>query len=108
MRRLHAGARDVVRRATEAGVAVYAGTDAGGGIAHGRIADEVLALHAAGHPDALGAASWRARDWLGRPGLTPGAPADLVVYPEDPRTDPDVLHRPTLVMLRGRVVAGRG
>ncbi|WP_214406802.1 amidohydrolase family protein [Pseudonocardia lacus] len=108
MRELHAGARDVVRRAVEAGVAVYAGTDAGGVIAHGRIADEVAALHAAGHPDALGAASWAAREWLGRPGLVPGAPADLVVYPADPRTDPEVLHRPTLIMLRGRVVPARG
>nr|MDQ2710052.1 amidohydrolase family protein [Actinomycetota bacterium] len=48
MRELHAGAHDVVRRAVAAGVAVYAGTDAGGGIAHGRIADEVAALRAAG------------------------------------------------------------
>ena len=107
MRELHAGARDVVRRATEAGVPVFAGTDAGGGIAHGRIVDEVAALHAAGHPDALGAASWAARDWLGRPGLDPGSPADLVVYPSDPRADPDVLRRPALVMLRGRIHGGR-
>ncbi|MBW0117101.1 amidohydrolase family protein, partial [Pseudonocardia abyssalis] len=49
MRQLHAGAHDVVRRAVEAGVPVFAGTDAGGGIAHGRIADEVRALAAAGH-----------------------------------------------------------
>ncbi len=107
MRELHAGARDVVRRAVEAGVPVFAGTDAGGGIAHGRIVDEVAALHAAGHPDALGAASWAARDWLGRPGLDPGSPADLVVYPSDPRTDPEVLRRPALVMLRGRIHPGR-
>jgi imidazolonepropionase-like amidohydrolase len=106
MRRLQAGAADVVRRACEAGVAVYAGTDAGGTIAHGRIVDEVLALHAAGHPDALGAASWAAREWLGRPALTPGHPADLIVYPDDPRADPTVLRRPTLVMLRGRVHLG--
>jgi imidazolonepropionase-like amidohydrolase len=102
MRALHAGARDVVRRAAQAGVAVYAGTDAGGGIAHGRIADEVAALHAAGVPDALGAASWRARAWLGRPAVEPGAPADLVVYRDDPRTDPATLRHPELVLLRGR------
>ncbi|MGI5128979.1 amidohydrolase family protein [Pseudonocardia sp. CA-107938] len=105
---LHAGARDVVRRAVEAGVPVYAGTDAGGGIAHGRIADEVLALHAAGHPDALGAASWSARAWLGKPLLDAGAPADLAVYREDPRRHPEVLHEPALVMLRGRPVDGSG
>jgi len=102
MRELHAGARDVVRRAAQAGVAVYAGTDAGGGIRHGRIADEVAALHAAGVPDALGAASWRARAWLGRPAVEVGAPADLVVYRDDPRADPAALRHPELVLLRGR------
>ncbi|MDN5749760.1 MAG: amidohydrolase family protein [Pseudonocardia sp.] len=105
MRRLHAGAHDVVRRAVEAGVPVYAGTDAGGGIAHGRIADEVRALHAAGHTDALGAASWNARSWLGRPAPHPGVPADLVVYRTDPRTDLAALDDPALIMLRGRIFA---
>jgi imidazolonepropionase-like amidohydrolase len=106
MRQLHAGAGDMVRRAVEAGVPVYAGTDAGGGIDHGRIADEVIALHRAGMSaaDALGAASWAAREWLGRPGLEPGARADLVVYRSDPRADLSVLHDPAVVMLRGRQV----
>lgn len=106
LRELHAGAPDVVRRAVRAGVAVYAGTDAGGGIAHGRIADEVAALHAAGMSGeaALGAASWAARDWLGRPGLSPGDPADLVVYAEDPRADVRVLRSAALIVLRGRPV----
>ncbi len=102
MRQLHAGSREVVRRAVEAGVPVYAGTDAGGGIQHGRIVDEVLELRAAGHPDALGAASWAARQWLGRPTLEPGALADLLVYSDDPRVDPARLRQPRLIMLRGR------
>jgi imidazolonepropionase-like amidohydrolase len=106
MRKLHAEARGVVRRAAEAGVPVFAGTDAGGGIRHGRIADEVAALYAAGVPDALGAASWAARAWLGRPGVELGAPADLVVYRDDPRTDPGALRRPELVLLRGRPYRG--
>ncbi|MCX6465532.1 MAG: amidohydrolase family protein [Pseudonocardiales bacterium] len=105
MRALHAGAHDVVRRATEAGVPVYAGTDAGGGIAHGRIADEIRALAAAGHPAPLGAASWAARSWLGRPAPHPGVLADLVVYRSDPRTDLAVLDHPALILLRGRLVA---
>ena len=104
MRDLHRTAGDVVRRAVEAGVKVFAGTDAGGGIRHGRIADEIAALAAAGHPDPLGAASWAAREWLGRPVLTPGAPADLVVYRGDPRTDLTALRDPALIVLRGRVV----
>ncbi|CQA12004.1 Probable amidohydrolase [Mycobacteroides abscessus] len=53
--------------------------------------------------DALGAASWRARSWLGRPGLEHGAPADLLGYRADPRTGPGVLSRPDLVMLRGQI-----
>jgi len=108
MRELHRGARETVRRAHEAGVPIYAGSDAGGGIAHGRIVDEVVALHAAGlsAAEALGAASWQAREWLGRPGLRVGARADLAVYRTDPRTDLDVLREPALVLLRGRVVRG--
>jgi imidazolonepropionase-like amidohydrolase len=108
MRSLHAGSRDVVRRAVEAGVPVYAGTDAGGGIAHGRIVDEIAALHAAGHRDAVGAASWAAREWLGRPGLVAGAPADLIVYSDDPRADPDAMRQPLLVLLRGRLIPAAG
>jgi imidazolonepropionase-like amidohydrolase len=110
MRELYRTADDVVRRAVEAGVAVYAGTDAGGGIAHGRIADEIAALSRAGMSPAaaLGAASWAARDWLGRPGLSPGERADLVVFPTDPRVDLGVLAAPTHVLLRGRPVGRLG
>jgi imidazolonepropionase-like amidohydrolase len=70
------------------------------------IADEVAELVKAGIPavDALAAASWGGRAWLGRPGLTEGAPADLVVYDRDPRQDIRVLAAPRRVVLRGRVV----
>jgi imidazolonepropionase-like amidohydrolase len=107
MRRLYANSGAVVRAAYEAGVPVYAGTDAGGGITHGVIADEVRALHASGLPAdaALAAASWSARAWLGLPCIEEGAPADVVVYDADPRTDLDVLARPQRMVLRGRVVA---
>jgi imidazolonepropionase-like amidohydrolase len=101
---LHEGASGIVGKAVEAGVPVYAGTDAGGSITHGRIADEVAALQAAGHPDALGAASWTAREWLGRPSLQAGHPGDLVVYRQDPRVDLSVLREPALVLLRGTPV----
>ncbi|SNS06576.1 Imidazolonepropionase [Geodermatophilus pulveris] len=107
IRRLHASSGAVVRAAFDAGVPVFAGTDAGGGIDHGRIADEVRALHAAGIPAeaALAAASWSARSWLGLPGIEDGAPADVVVYDADPRADLDTLARPQRIVLRGRVVA---
>jgi imidazolonepropionase-like amidohydrolase len=105
-RRLHAGARDRVRSAYEAGVGVYAGSDAGGGVRHGRLVDEILALHAAGLPAeaALAAASWSARIWLGLPDLTEGAPADVTAYAADPRTDLTTLHHPTRMILRGALV----
>ena len=107
MRRLHGSSGAVVRAAYDAGVPVFAGTDAGGGIAHGLIGDEVRALHEAGLPAeaALGAASWAARSWLGLPCIEEGAPADVVVYDADPRADLDVLARPARMILRGRVVA---
>jgi imidazolonepropionase-like amidohydrolase len=106
MRRLYAGSGAVVRAAYEAGVPVFAGTDAGGGIDHGLVADEIRALHAAGLPAeaALAAGSWAARSWLGLPGIEEGAPADLVVYATDPRADLDSLQRPQRTVLRGRVV----
>jgi imidazolonepropionase-like amidohydrolase len=106
MRRLHARRYATVRAAYDAGVPVYVGTDAGGTIAHGLVADEVAELVRAGIParDALAAASWGGREWLGRPGLTEGAPADLVVYDHDPRQDVRVLAAPRRVVLRGRVV----
>jgi len=102
MLELHRTARDTVGKALDAGVPVFAGTDAGGGIRHGRIADEVEALRQAGHPDAVGAACWSARRWLGRPLLEPGAPADLVVLREDPRENPAALVDPALVLLGGK------
>lgn len=92
--------------ACEAGIAIYAGTDAGSMVAHGRIADEIEALKGIGMSptEALGAASWTARAWLGRPGLEHGASADLVCYAEDPRSGAEALNLPDVVILRGRVV----
>jgi len=57
--------------------------------------------------DALGAASWRARPWLGRPGgnLDEGDPADFVVYDANPLDDLGVLTHPKRIVLRGTVVA---
>ncbi|GAA0721820.1 amidohydrolase family protein [Dactylosporangium roseum] len=97
----------VVRAAHEAGVPIYVGSDAGGGINHGLAAEEMLLLHreAGLSPlDVLRAGSWGARAWLGFPGLVEGGLADLVVYAEDPRTDLTTLLRPERIVLRGRVV----
>ena len=96
----------VVRAAHEAGVPIYVGTDAGGSIRHGQAAEEMLLLQEAGLPAAevLASASWRAREWLGFPGLVEGGLADLVIYPTDPRADLAVVRYPERIVLRGRVI----
>ncbi|WCD85767.1 hypothetical protein KPP03845_102105 [Streptomyces xanthophaeus] len=107
MRRLHERRYDTVRAAHDAGIAVYVGTDAGGSLPHGLVAAEVAELVKAGIPalDALSATAWAARRWLGRPGLTEGAPADLVVYGSDPRADVRALAQPLRVVVNGAVRA---
>lgn len=104
MRDLYARARGRIAAAREAGVSVYAGSDAGSTIEHGRIADEVEELKRIGMSagEAVGAACWDARRWLGWPGLDHGASADLLCYSEDPRLGPGVLSRPDVVILRGK------
>ncbi|GAB3221579.1 amidohydrolase family protein [Glycomyces halotolerans] len=103
MRRLKAGFADVVRAAWEAGVAVYLGTDAGGGIDHGLAAAEMELLNTrAGIPaaDVVAASSWKAREWLGLPADL----GDVVVYERDPRVDLAAVRDPALIILRGRVL----
>jgi imidazolonepropionase-like amidohydrolase len=107
MRDLFTGRKDTIRAAYEAGVPIYAGTDAGGVLPHGILASEIEGLQEYGLSayDALGAASWSARDWLGHNAtLAEGAPADLMVLPEDPLQDLRVLAAPSRVILRGHVV----
>lgn len=106
MRALHATSRGRIRAAWEAGVPIYPGTDAGGSMLHGLVRDEIHALVDAGipQPDVIAQASWRAREWLGLPGLVEGAPADFVVYDADPRADLATLADPRRIVLRGQVV----
>ncbi len=103
MRALHARRLDTFGKAREAGVPMYAGTDAGGYQPHGIVGREMAAMSAFCSPEyALGAGSWRARSWLGRPSaLVEGAPADLVTFDRDPRSDLSVLSEPSAVVLRG-------
>ena len=92
-----------VRAAYEAGVTVLAGTD---NKPCGEVAGEISWLIKAGMPveAAVGAGSWVARAWLGLPGLVDGGFADVVGYDADPCEEPDVLTRPRLIVLRGKVV----
>jgi imidazolonepropionase-like amidohydrolase len=103
IRALYAGRIDRFAAAYEAGIPIYAGTDAGGYLPHGLVGAEIAMLARFTTPDyALGAGSWRARRWLGRPDtLAEGAPADLVAFDADPRTDLAILRSPRLVVLRG-------
>ncbi len=103
MLELHERRYRTIAAAREAGIPVYVGTDAGGSLPHGLVATEVAHLGHAGFTtgEALDAACWAARAWLGWPGLDEGDEADLVVYPEDPRDDLAVLAVPSLVVLRG-------
>lgn len=108
MRALYAGVTEMVGHALDEGVPVYAGTDAGGMVVHGRLVDEIQALYRAGlSPErALAVASWTAREWLGAQSITAGAPADLLVLDTDPREDLDALRAPRLIILNGTVRPG--
>jgi imidazolonepropionase-like amidohydrolase len=96
-----------IRAAWEAGIPLYTGTDAGGSLPHGLIAEEIEAMVQLGIPlpDVIAQASWRGREWLGLPGLAEGAPADLVVYDTDPRADLAAVRAPRRILLRGAVIA---
>ncbi|MCD4524774.1 amidohydrolase family protein [Nocardioides sp. cx-173] len=104
---LYTRRRDTIMAAYEAGVALYAGSDGGGVSRHGNLAGEVVAMGELGLPAdyALGAASWRGREWLGFDCLEEGSSADFVVYDRDPLADLTALFEPRCVVLRGRVVA---
>ena len=106
MRRLQRSAASRVANARDAGVPLYVGTDAGGHLPHGLVVDEMLALGAAGlsNLEVLAAGSWKAREWLGLPGLVEGAPADFVIYDGDPRLDLAELRRPRHIVVRGTVI----
>ena len=82
---------------------VYAGTDAGGGIRHGRIVDEVAALHAAGVPRRAGRGELggRGRGWAGLRWSRGRRRTWSSTATTRART-PTALRHPELVLLRGR------
>lgn len=106
MEKLYSRRKEVLLAAYEAGVPIYVGTDGGGSKAHGVLHEEILAMVEMGLPIeyVLGGASWRARKWLGMDAdLAEGAPADFVVYSQNPYQQPEVLASPTAVVLRGKM-----
>ena len=106
MLELHERRFATIAAAHEAGIAVMVGTDAGGSLPHGLVAQEMELLTRAGmtHTEALAAATWGARDWLGRPGIDEGEDADLVVLDSDPREDVRTCATPRSIVLRGATV----
>jgi imidazolonepropionase-like amidohydrolase len=92
-------AEESVRLAFQAGVAIAAGSDFGGGsVRAGHLAWEVQALVQAGlEPwQALGAATWQGGNVLGDPDagrITVGGPAHFTLVHGDPLSDPAALWR---------------
>jgi imidazolonepropionase-like amidohydrolase len=92
-------ARASLRLAREAGVAIAAGTDFGGGsLRANQLAWEVEEMVDAGLSprEALAAVTWRGGELVGEPGagrLRPGGPADFFLVHGDPLSDPAALWR---------------
>lgn len=95
--------RELLPLAVSLGVPLLAGTDE---LPHGAIAQELAALQDFGLSprDALATGSTAARAWLGLPPMTVGAPADLVTFSVDPRTNISILAQPTVVLFNGKRV----
>jgi len=106
MRDLYQRSDSTYAAAVEAGVALYAGTDGGGYIAHGRIVDEITAMGriSVSPRSLLGATTHDARNWLGLGAQDVGDSADLVIYPSDPAENFEVLRHPSAVIRAGRLV----
>lgn len=109
MLELHERRFETVAAAHDAGIDVYVGTDAGGSLPHGLVAQEMELLTRAGFStrEALAAGTWRSRDWLGHPAIAEGEDADLVVLADDPREDVRACGTPAHVIVRGARVGGR-
>ncbi len=93
--------------AAKAGVTILCGSDAA--IDHGKIGLEVIAFIEAGltPEQAFRAATVDAWKYLGYANpLTENAIADFVAYVHDPRSDPQVLLNPRLVVRNGKVFGG--
>lgn len=105
MAKLWAHHEDTLQRFLDAGIQLLPGTDAGGYQAHGQLAKELGMWTSMGlsAEEIIDLATWRAREYLGMPGLSDGADADLVVLDRDPRDDISVLEHPTAVYYRGQV-----
>ena len=90
----------------DSGVALVCGVDSGGYQEHGSIINELVLWQEAGMDPArvVDTATWGTRTALGRPALTEGGTADLVVLADAPRRDVFALARPLHVFAGGHHV----
>ncbi len=91
------------------GVKLLPGSDAGGYQAHGSLIRELQLMVEWGMPpeEALSAATWGARDFLGLSSLASGTPMDAIVFDEDPRTSTAIWAKPKVVVARGHPIFGQ-
>ena len=84
-------------------VQLLPGSDAGGYQPHGSVVAELQRWVQWGMlpAQALAAATWKARDFLGLHSLSEGAPADFLVFDSDPQADSKVWKRPIQVVANG-------
>ncbi|CAM4089929.1 amidohydrolase family protein [Helcobacillus massiliensis] len=108
MRRLRGERFERTCDAVDAGVQLLSGTDSGGVLGHGIIHDELDEIAKCGlsAEQILDAAVFAPHEFLRKPGLVEGAPANLIVTAEDPRRDHRALRDLDAIMLRGEVVGG--
>ncbi|WP_054952082.1 amidohydrolase family protein [Flaviflexus massiliensis] len=104
MRDMYENRREHQAAMADAGVSFLMGSDAGSTLGFGTLPSELLTCIDAGIPAStvIAAASWEGRQKLGFDALSEGGAADLVVYDDDPRSNPQVLLNPVAVLLDGQ------
>ncbi|WP_076464733.1 amidohydrolase family protein [Actinomyces mediterranea] len=104
MMRMYEGRREHFAMLRDAGVTLVMGTDSGGYQAHGTMGSELALWSQLGVPasEIIDIATWRTRRALDLPSLFEGAPADLLIYWEDPRGDASLIASPSRIILAGR------
>ncbi len=100
--RRHAWFEDLL----DSGVQLLPGSDAGGYQRHGSLIPELQMWVEWGMPpeDVFASATWKARDFLGLESLSIGSPADVLVFDEDPVTNPHIWSSPSQVVAAGHLV----
>lgn len=90
----------------QSGVQIMVGSDAGGFQSQGALIKEMQTMVQWGMApaDVLDLATWKARDYLGLPSLSVGAPADAVIFSSDPRTSAKPWAEPKAIVANGNLL----